>query len=90
MRTYSRHFGVSARQHQGKQGRRVKKRKGIEAQEAELPTQTRAMDALIGEDEQHRKRRKKRKETGSGTPTQLPWTIWSPLTTRMDHTVGLF
>ena len=29
-------------------------------------------------------------ETGSGTPTQLPKTIWSNLTTSMDHTVGIF
>ena len=29
-------------------------------------------------------------QTGSGSLTQLPWTIWFPLTTRMDHTVDLF
>ena len=26
----------------------------------------------------------------SGSPNQVPWTIWSPLTTHMNHTVGLF
>ena len=30
------------------------------------------------------------KEAGSGSLTQLPWTILSPLTTHMDHMVGLF
>ena len=39
--------------------------------------------APIGEEEQ-------KKETRSGTPTQLPWTVHSPPTTRRDQTVTLF
>ena len=50
-----------------------------------------AIDALIGEKEQNGKQKKaQKKEIGSGSPTQLIWNIWSSLTTRMDHTVGLF
>ena len=32
----------------------------------------------------------KKKEIGSESPTQLPWTIQSPPTMRRDHTVSLF
>ena len=47
-----------------RQMRRTTKRKGIEATDA----------ALIGEEEQKGKQKKK-KETGSGPATQLLWTI---------------
>ena len=44
-----------------------------------------------GEEEQNGKQKEKqKKESGSGSPTQLPWTIWLPLTTCMDHMVGIF
>ena len=33
---------------------------------------------------------KQKKDTGTRPPTQLPWTIWSPLTTHMDNTASLF
>ena len=33
---------------------------------------------------------KEEKETGSGPSTQRPWTIWAPLTSRMDHTVSIY
>ena len=41
-------------------------------------TPTLEIDALIGEEEQ-------KKETGSGSPTQLPWIIWSPLPTGISR-----
>ena len=50
-----------------------------------------AIDAVIGEEEQNRKQKEEQnKEKGSGPPTQMNKTIRSPLTTRIDHTVGLF
>ena len=49
---------------------------------------TLAIDALIGDEEQTGKKEERtKKETGSGSPTQVPW---SPPTTRRDHTVILF
>ena len=50
-------------------------------------TQFRAIDALIGDEEQNGKQKK---EKESGSPTKLFRNIWSPLTTRMDHTVRPF
>ena len=44
--------------------RRTKKNKGIEAQGVKPPTQTRAIDALIGEEEQNGKQKKEEKERG--------------------------
>ena len=71
--------------------RRVKKRKGIEAQRVKPSTPFQAINAHIWDKEQNGKLKKnKTKETGSGSPTQLPWTILSPLTTCMDGTVDLF
>ena len=63
---------------------------GIEALEVKLLTPSRAIDALIGDEEQNGKQKKgkKVKETGSGP--LIPWIIWSPLTTLMDHTLDLF
>ena len=66
-----------------RKGRRVKERKGIEEQRAKPTTPTRAIDALIGDEEL--KEKQKKKETGRGPPT-----LRSPPTTRMDHTVSLF
>ena len=34
-----------------------------------------AVDARMGEEEKNRKQEEKMKETGSGPPIQLPWTI---------------
>ena len=66
-------------------------RRGIEAQRVKHPNPSRANDALIGEEEQNGNRREKtNKQTYSGSPTQLTWTIYSPPTTRMDHMLGLF
>ena len=74
---------ISARE---KQVRRAQKKKGIKGQRAKFISATRAIDALIGDEEQDGKQ----KERGSRIPTQLPWTIWWPLTTCMDHAVALF
>ena len=41
---------------------RTKKKKGIKAQRAKPPTQTRAFDALIGDEEQNGKQKKEEKE----------------------------
>ena len=60
--------------------RRVKKRK------MKPPIPTRAIDMLIGDEEE---KGNQKKQTGSRPPTQLLWTIWSPLMTHMDHMMGL-
>ena len=39
------------------------------------PTQTRETDALIGDEEQNGKQKKKKKERDIGPPTQLSWSI---------------
>ena len=41
-----------------RQGKRAKKRKGIDSQRAKLPTPTQAVDALIGDEEQNEKQKK--------------------------------
>ena len=47
--------------------KRMKKRKGIEAQRVKPPTPSRETDALIGDEEQNRKqKRTERKKQGSG------------------------
>ena len=56
-----------------KQRRRAKKSRGIEVQRVKSSTPSWATDAPIGDEEQNGKR-KKEKEPGSGSPTQLPWT----------------
>ena len=65
--------------------RRAKERKSIEAQSVKPPTPSRAINALIGDEEQNGKRKK---ETESGSPTQLPWSIqiirWTYLFYRPD------
>ena len=45
-----------------RQGRRAKKRKGIESHRAKPPTPSRAIDALIGDEEQNKKQKKKKKK----------------------------
>ena len=58
-----------------------------DTKERRVSQRTPDIDAIIGEEEQMKK---KEKETGSGTPTKIPWIIWLPLTTRMDHMVSQF
>ena len=70
--------GVGAHQRQGKreEGKAREKSKEEERDrgtEGETSSPTWPVYALIGEEEQNGKRKKK-KEMGSGTPTQLPWT----------------
>ena len=57
--------------------RRAKRSKGSTGQRVKPPTLTRAVDALIGYEEQNGKytEEKKKRDIGSGTPSQLPWTI---------------
>ena len=62
------------------------KKTRFEAQRAKPRTPTPAIDALIGDEEQT----EKEEITGSGSLTQLSWTLQSPSTTRRDHTVSLF
>ena len=53
--------------------RRAKKKRS-KGQRTKPSIRTREIDALIGDEEQKENRRKKEKETGCGTPTQLLWT----------------
>ena len=69
------HINPKDREKNERQVRIVKKRKGIKAQKVKSPTPSWAIDVLIGNEEQIRKQENKKKETGSGSPTQLPWTI---------------
>ena len=64
--------------------------KVIEAQRVKPPTAALAIDALIGDEQTEKKEEIKQRKRVSAPPTQLPWTIRSPCTTRMDHSVGLF
>ena len=69
----------------------MKKWKGKQATRVRTSTPSQATDAYIVEEEQNGKQKKnKKKETRSRSPTHLPRIVWSPLTTSMDHTVGLF
>ena len=49
-----------------RRGRRVKERKGNEAQREKPSTPTRAIDALSGDEEQNEQQKKKKKETERG------------------------
>ena len=50
--------------------RRAKKRKGIEeARRVKHPTSSRAINSLIGDEEENGKQENGKKETGSGPPT---------------------
>ena len=76
----SRLHGVGAQQHQRKkeeekqvQVRRGKKRKGIAAERGKHPTPSRAIDALIGDEEQNGKQKKtKGKKQGVGPQPSYP------------------
>ena len=50
---------------------------------------TQAIDECMGEEEKNRKQKEQQKKQEEGL-NPATWTIWSPLTTRIDHTVGLF
>ena len=52
-------------------------------------TPTQAIASLIGE-EKNRKQKEEQKKEAETRPNPATLTIWSPLTTRMDHTVSLF
>ena len=62
-----------------RQGRRAKKRKGIEAQRAKPPTPTRAIDVLIRDDEQ------KKKKQGAAPQSSYPGPFG-----HLDYMVSLF
>ena len=53
------------------------------------PPQPRQLMRIWGKKERTENRRKN-KRNREEAPNPATWTIWSPLTTRMDHTVGLF
>ena len=61
------------------------KRKGIEGQRVKHPTTSQATDALIGNEEQNDKQKRTKRKTGSGSQTQLPWTIQSPPMMLREH-----
>ena len=67
------------------------KKKAMERQRAKPLLPTRAIDALIGDEEKMEEKRKEQKERNrERTPTQLTWTICSPPKISMDHTVSPF
>ena len=69
----ARSLRIHAKERGKKKGkvRRAKKRKGVEAERAKLSTPSQATDAHIGDEEQNGKQKKsKKKEIGSGSPTQ--------------------
>ena len=77
-------INVKERGEKERKVRRAKKRKGIEAQRTKHPTQPHRRQLIKNGTENGRKRTKK-KEQGSGSPTQLPWNIHPPPPTRRDH-----
>ena len=65
--------------------------KGNESQMVKPTTASRAIDALIGDEEQKGKHKKENKtETWSRLSTQPPWSIFLNPTTLKDHMVFLF
>ena len=63
----------------------MKKRKGIEAQRMKHPTPSRAIDAIIGDEEQNGKqKRPKRKKQGTGPQPNYPG-----LFSRLLHRAGI-
>ena len=71
--------------------KRAKKREGIEVERVKPSAPTQVIGALKEEEEQNENRKKnKKKETKNRAPTQLPWTIQLPPTTRRDQPVNLF
>ena len=73
-----------------KQMREAKKRKGFEAHRVKHPTPSWAINALIGNEEPNGKQEEKKKETGSGSQTRLPWIIQSLPMMHRDHRLRLF
>ena len=68
-----RRANAKEREEEERRVRRAKEKKGVEAQEVKPPTQTRATEALIGDEEQNEKQKKRtKKETASGARTKLP------------------
>ena len=67
-----------------KKRRKEQRRKNESGERVKPSTPTLANDTLIGKGDE------RTQETGSGTPTQLPWTIRSPPMTHRDHMVSLF
>ena len=53
------------------------------------PIPSRAIDAFIGDEEQNGKQKRTKERNREWSPTQLPWTIQSPPTTRRDPTISL-
>ena len=68
-----------------KRGSEQIEEKKNEAQRAKPHTSIPAVDALIREEEQTRKKERTKEETESGSLTQLPWTLRSTPTTHRDH-----
>ena len=84
-------ISVKKRNKKERQVRRAKKKKGIEMKRAKPPALIHAIEANIEDKNNNGKRRKnKRNKQGEGPPPkiQLFWTIWSPLTARMDYYIG--
>ena len=83
--TSSRYRGVGAHQCQEKKQEGKNEENGL-GQKAKPFTPTQSIDACMGEEENRGKKKGNRKLASNPTT----WTILSPLTTRMDHTVGIF
>ena len=83
--------GIGAHQRQGKTSEKNEEKERDRGIEGETPNPIPGnWCAHRGERVERKTDENKKKETGSGSPTQLPWTIKSPPTTGMDHTVILF
>ena len=79
-------FWVGTHQRQGKTSEKSEEKERDRGTEGETPNPIPAIDELIGNEEQNVKQKRTKREKQSCSPTQLPWTIQSPPTTRRDHT----
>ena len=89
----SRYCGVGAHQRRGKRRRSEKseEKERDRCTEGKLHIPSRAIDAPIGNEEQSGKQKKEEKEgKKERAPNPATWTIWSPITIRMDDMVGIF
>ena len=76
----------SARNNAKKRDEKERMKKKQVGQRAKPYTPSQAIDARMGEEEKKRTKERNRERV----PNPAIWTIWPPLTTRMDHMVSPF